>query len=161
MSHRTATNQQARSRRRTGHRIKLGLVLALTCLAVTSAAPATASADAFGVQFWGSHTVNVKGQTIGIPSGELAHLTEGQGSYVRKDAANFLSFNICNWRIDFRYSDVNGYVYQRNRGPVTYACSRYGSRFTYPRVNKRPGKTCAQLYRSGEFVAQQCHYILR
>jgi len=161
MSHRTATNAQARSRRRTGHRIKLGLVLALTCLAVTSAAPATASADAYFVQIWGPLTVNVKGLTIGIPSGELAHLTEGEGSYVRKDAANFLTFQICNWRIDFKYSDVNKHVYERNRGPVTYACSRYGSRFTYPRVNKRPGKTCAQLYRSGEFVAQQCHYIAR
>jgi hypothetical protein len=148
------------------HRIKHALALALAVLGVTAVtAPVTAHATAYGVQYWGPMTVNLGGQSFGIPSGQLAHLNEGAGSYVRKDAANFIAVaNICNWRIDFRYSKVGDTKlvgYERNVGPTSYSCNRYGSRFTYPRANKRPGTSCAELYSNGARVARQCHSILR
>ena len=143
------------------HRRTPRLIASLVCaLAFSGAAAQSASASAFGIQYWGAFTANIGGQNIGIPSGQLAHQIDGSGRYVSKDAANFMSAaNICNWRIDFRYSDVNGYVYERNRGGVHYSCARYGERFTYPRVNKRYGKSCAELYTNGAFVARQCHSI--
>lgn len=141
----------------------LALLLAGAAAAGAAMIPAQASASAYGIQYWTKFNVNVGGQTIGVPAGQLAHLIEGKGTYVKKDAANFMTptRSICNWRIDFRYTDVEGRVYERNRGSIHYSCNNYGERFTWPYHHKRPGKTCAELYTNGAFVARQCHSILR
>lgn len=151
-------------RLRMRRRIALACVLALTCLAAMSATAAeNASASAFGVQYWGSFTVNVGGQTVGIPSGELGHNIYGRGTLVEQDSAKFLAAaNICNWRIDFTYADaLNGQVYEVDSGPTEFRCDHRRSRDTWPNAHKRPGKACAELYSNGAFIARQCHSITR
>jgi hypothetical protein len=158
-----STLSKLRGRLRLRHRVALGCVLAVSCLAAMAVAAENASASAYGVQYWGPFTVNIGGQSVGIPSGQLAHLIEGTGTFVTKDGANFAAAaNVCNWRIDFSYADaVTGVVYSINRGPTQFVCGRAGQRVVFPNTNMRPGKACAELYSNGAFIARQCHSILR
>ena len=38
-------------------------------IAALSALPATSHASAYGIQYWGAFTVNIGGQSVGVPSG--------------------------------------------------------------------------------------------
>lgn len=135
----------------------VGAIAASVLLLFTaSASPATASASGF--TSWGQFTIPRTDMTI--PSGGMHHWIMGWGNYVDQDYAEFwTAAPLCNWRIDFRYSDVWGTVYEVNRGPVNYRCNGFGERFQYVGGYKRYGKACADLYSNGALVARQCHNI--
>jgi hypothetical protein len=130
-------------------------------LAVTAAVlPATASADASGVQSWGPFTI--PGTSISVPGGIMAHTVTGSGARVNAETSNYASAgNICNWRIDYRYSDTSGRTYETNTGPTHLSCNRYGERNIFVGRDMRFGQACAELFTNGRFVVRQCHNITR
>jgi hypothetical protein len=133
-----------------------GIALAVTAIAI----PQAAGADASGVQQWGAFTV--PGTDIRVPSGLMAHTITGSGARVNAETSNFASAgNICNWRIDYRYSDTSGRTYETNRGPTRLNCTRYGERNIFVGRNMRYGPACAELFTNGRFVVRQCHNITR
>jgi hypothetical protein len=132
-------------------RMLVGLAATIASLLIAALAPGSASAGAYGVQWWGFFTVNVGGQSIGIPSGQLAHDIEGRGTYINSEWAHVTvaPAGICNWRVDYVYRTVYNRVYRRIRTATQYGCDRWAYAPTvYPgRVQRGTG--CAQLYRSG------------
>jgi len=68
---------------------------------------------------------------------------------------------ICNWRIDYRYSDTSGRTYFTNRGRLRESCNRYGERNIFVGRDMRTGQACAELFTNGRFVVRQCHNITR
>jgi hypothetical protein len=141
-------------------RIRRAIVAALACASTAVAlAPSSASAS-FGWQYWGGFTVEVHGVPIGIPGGSMPHSITGTGTYVEEEWASFFAAgNVCNWRIDFAYSDVGNNTYEINRGALNSSCTHSSTRTIFPRQHKRAGKACAELYSNNVLVARQCHYI--
>ena len=77
----------------------------LTCL-IVMVSPIATHASAVGIQYWGTFTVNVDGQSINIPSGQLTHEINGKGYHITWDGANFISAaNLCDPSIHFTYGN--------------------------------------------------------
>jgi len=143
-----------------GTRTLLGLGSAAVAVLIATGAPGSAAASAYGIQYWGIFTVNVRGQSIGIPSGQLAQDIEGSGIYIRSEWAHITTApGFCNWRVDYVYRTVNNNVYRRIRTPTQYGCDMWAYAPTVSPGRVRPGTACAQLYRSGAYVTRQCHSI--
>jgi hypothetical protein len=66
----------------------VGLAAAAISLLVAGVAAGSASASAYGVQYWGFFTVNIRGQSIGVPSGQLARDINGSGTYINSEWAH-------------------------------------------------------------------------
>jgi hypothetical protein len=143
-----------------GTRILAGLAAATVSLLVAAAAPGSAAASAYGIQYWGFFTVNIGGQSIGIPSGQLAHNIDGSGTYINSEWARItVAPGFCNWRVDYVYRTVYNRVYRRLRTATQYGCDTWAyAPSVYPGRVRR-GTACAQLYRSGAYVTRQCHSI--
>jgi hypothetical protein len=79
-----------------------GLASATVALLIAAVAPGSASASAYGTQYWGFFTVNIGGQSIGIPSGQLAQNINGSGTYINSQWAHITTApGFCNWRVDY------------------------------------------------------------
>ena len=146
--------------RRSSRRRHTLLLAFMGAAAIAAAVPTAASASAYGIQYWGAFTVNVGGQNIGIPSGQLAHYVNGSGTYINYEWAHVTTGpGFCNWRVDYVYRDVWNNEYRRIRTATQYGCDTwaYAPRVYPGRV--RPGKACAHLYRSGAYVTRQCDSI--
>jgi len=142
-------------------RQRLVLAVMTAALLVIVLAPSSASASAYGVQYWGAFTVNVGGQNIGIPSGQLAHKVNGSGARIDSEWAHITTTpGFCNWRVDYVYRDAeNNREYRRIRTATQYGCDTWAyAPSVYP-GNVRRGTACAQLYRSGAYVTRQCHSV--
>ncbi len=143
--------------------VRRRLVLAVlpVALLVSTLAPSSAAASAYGIQYWGAFTVNIGGQNIGIPSGQLAHKVNGSGTRIDSEWAHITTGpGFCNWRVDYVYRDAeNGREYRRIPTDTQYRCDTWAYAPTvYPGVVRR-GTACAELFRSGAFVTRQCHSI--
>jgi hypothetical protein len=129
-------------------------------LLIAANAPGSASASAYGIQYWGFFTVNVRGQSIGIPSGQLAQEIGGSGTYIDYEWAHITTTpGLCNWRVDYVYRTVYNRVYRRISTATKYGCDMWAYAPTVYPGRVRPGTACAQLYRSGVYVTKQCHSI--
>jgi len=136
------------------------LAAATVSLLIAAAAPGSAAASAYGIQYWGFFTVNVRGQSIGIPSGQLAHDISGSGTYIDYEWAHITTApGFCNWRVDYVYRTVYNRVYRRIRTATQYGCDTWAYAPTVYPGRVRRGTSCAQLYRSGQYVTRQCHSI--
>ena len=143
-----------------GTRIHVGLAAATVSLLIAAVAPGSASASAYGVQWWGFFTVNIRGQSIGIPSGQLAQEIDGSGTYISSEWAHITTTpGFCNWRVDYIYRTVNNMVYRRIRTATQYGCDMWAYAPTVYPGRVRRGTACAQLYRSGVYITRQCHSI--
>ena len=137
----------------------LAMMLVLVVGGVTAA-----NADASGVSSWGGLTVNVKGQSVGIPGGTLYHEIKGKGkliTYTWANTAQFASGPICLWRIDFTFKS-GGSVYSRSKGAHHSQCNWGNSAHResgFRRQAARDGQACAQLYIDGRSKTEQCHWI--
>lgn len=135
--------------------VMMGLVLAAT---VFLALPKTTHATALGYEYWGAISVNISGQSVGIPSGQLTHLITGSGYHIDTDGANYAAAaTLCDASIRFTYGN-GAYVLNSD---VNWGCSRGGQwkyklNWTSPR-----GDACAELWiKNWKYkVATQCHYI--
>jgi hypothetical protein len=131
---------------------------ALVAVSGTSYAATSNPESAYGIQYWGGFHVNVGGQTIGIPAGQLAHWISGNGYYVSWDGANFASVgNICDSAMRFTY----GYGSLRLNGGLHKGCSHVGQwKYTLHR-NVPGGSACAELWADDWriLVARQCHFV--
>src|SRR5262249_35325342 len=104
----------------------LRLATATALVLVGAAAPGSASPSAYGAQYWGLFTVNIKGQSIGIPSGQLVHDIEGSGTHIRSEWAHITTGpGFCNWRVDYVYRTVNNRVYRRIRTATQFGCDTW------------------------------------
>jgi hypothetical protein len=141
-------------------RPRMVLAIVISALLVTVLPPSHAYASAYGVQYWGAFTVNIGGQNVGIPSGQLAHDITGSGTYIRQEWAHITTKpGFCNWRVDYVYRDVNNREYRRIRTPTQLGCDTWAYAPTVYPGAVRSGTACAQLYRSGVYVTRQCHSI--
>lgn len=134
------------------------LAIASVCGLAAAAVPAVSQASAYGIQYWGAFTVNVKGQSIGIPSGQLAHEISGSGLHVNWDGANFISAaNLCDPSMKFTYGNGSYYL----NSSVHWGCSHVGQwKYTLDWTAPR-GSACAELWEHDWRirVARQCHYV--
>src|SRR5215831_10010543 len=111
---------------RLGTRTRVGLAAAAISLVIAALAAGSASASAYGIQYWGFFTVNVRGQSIGIPSGQLAHEVSGSGTYINYEWAHITTLpGFCNWRVDYVYRTVYNRVYRRIRTATHYRCDMW------------------------------------
>ncbi len=134
------------------------LVVAALVIAALTALPATSYASAYGIQYWGAFTVNIGGQAVGVPSGQLAHWISGNGLYVSWDGANFVSAG-CLGDPSMRFT--YGYGASRLNGSVHWGCSHVGQwKYTLNR-NMPRGSACAELWEHDWriLVARQCHFV--
>ena len=124
-------------------------------------APSPASADAYGIQYWGGFTANIKGQSVGIPRGQLAHQIRGHRLRIDSEWAHITTGpGFCNWRVDYVFRDAeNNREYRRIRTPTQSGCDMWAYAPTVRPGRVRRGTACAQLYRSGAYVTRQCHSI--
>jgi hypothetical protein len=141
-------------------RTLVGLAAATVAVLIAASAPGSAPASAYGVQYWGFFTVNIGGQSVGIPRGQLAHDINGSGTYIRRQWAHIsTSPGFCNWRVDYVYKTVYNREYRRISTRTQYGCDTWAYAPTvYPGRVLR-GTACAHLYRSGVYVTRQCHSI--
>ncbi|MBW3609332.1 MAG: hypothetical protein KY463_13490 [Actinobacteria bacterium] len=136
------------------------LVVVVAALLAGALAPNPASASATGYAFWAPFGINIGGQTIGVPSGQLTHVIVGSGTYISRERAHILTKpGFCNWRVDFVYKNVHNRVYRRIGTRTKYGCDTQRWAPTVYPGRVRRGTACAQLYRSGVFVVKQCHSI--
>jgi len=131
---------------------------ALIAVSTTSYAATSSPESAYGIQYWGGFHVNVGGQSIGIPAGQLAHWISGDGYYVSWDGANFASAaDICDTSMRFTYGNGSQYI----NGGIHQGCSHVGQwKYTLNR-NVPGGSACAALYADDWriLVARQCHFV--
>ena len=128
------------------------------CGSVAAAVPAVSQASAYGIQYWGGFAVNVGGQTVRIPGGQLAHMISGSGLHVNWDGANFGSVgNLCDSSMRFSYGDGRTWF----NGNVHWGCSHVGQWKYALNRNEPRGSACAALYEHDWriLVARQCHYV--
>ena len=149
------------------------LLIAMSTAAVTlvsAASPASASAVGYGKI--GSFCFDVKGVQVCAPAATIGHLIQGHGRKVTREEASVQDVfggdtgggKWCNWRIDWRYADVEGKTYLRNRGPVHNSCTfltSVGRVDTSKRTLKHYGKACAEFFASGRKRGSQCHDIIK
>ncbi len=150
--------------RKTIRAMSVGVGVAVLLVLGMIVAPTMARADAYGIQHWGGFHANIKGQSVSIPSGQLAHVIKSHGRNMTHDGASWLSVgNLCDWSIKFTY----GYNAMQISGAVHYGCSHQGTfalnlvpplvtRFYAPR-----GSACAELWVKEwrARVARQCHFV--
>jgi len=88
------------------------------------------------------------------------HGINSSGLYIDSEFADAESpFRIiCNARIDFQYSDLNGQNYKTDRAPIKNGCTNDLNRTVHPGP-VRAGKSCAMLYSNADLVATQCHKV--
>lgn len=143
-----------------GPRAVLVLLVVTGAFVIAAMSPSSASASAYGIQYWGAFTVNVGGQAIGIPSGQLAHKVNGSGTYINSEWAHITTKpGFCNWRVDYVYTDVYNRTYRRISTATQYGCDTWAYAPTVYPGRVRAGTACAHLYRSGAYVTKQCHSI--
>lgn len=134
------------------------VLVVVAMLSALVAFPATSYASAYGIQYWGGFAVNIGGQTIRIPAGQLAHWISGNGLYISWDGANFASVgNICDSSMRFTY----GYGKYYLNGNVHWGCSHVGQwKYTLNWYAPR-GSACAELWANDWriLVARQCHFV--
>ena len=129
-----------------------------------------ANASAFGCQYIGGFGFTFKGLSLTAPKGFLCHDIKGSKKYIDREIGTYsaapslygyLTGKVCNWRIDFVYTNAaNGSTYLRDRGPTNNSCSYLPIRTQYTDKNlKYYGKACAQLYVNGVYRSSQCHNI--
>lgn len=134
------------------------LVVVGLALTIMVALPGTSHASAYGIQYWGGFSVNIGGQTIGIPSGQLAHEINGSGLHINWDGANFASVgNICDSSMRFTY----GYGAYYLDGGMHWGCSHVGQWKYTLNWNSPRGSACAELWAHDWriLVARQCHFV--
>jgi hypothetical protein len=140
---------------RRAHRV---MATVAACGLLAAVVPAATQASAYGIQYWGAFTVNIKGQSIGIPSGQLAHWISGKGLHITWDGANFASVaNICDPSMKFTYGNGRYYI----NGNVHWGCSHVGQWKYTLNWNAPRGSACAELWAHDWRirVARQCHYV--
>jgi hypothetical protein len=141
-------------------RSALATALTAAAMLLVVIAPSTASASAYGIQYWAPFGVSIGGQTIGIPTGQLAHQVSGSGLTINSEWAHITTKpGFCNWRVDYVYKDLNGAEYRRIRTATKTGCDTWAYAPTVYPGRVRAGTACAQLYRSGAYVTRQCHSI--
>ncbi len=135
--------------------------LVLAAAAGVLLAAGTAHASAYGIQYWGALTVNVDGQSIGIPSGQLAHKVDGSGTTITSEWAHIPTRpGFCNWRADYVYREgEHNTGYRRIRPATKYGCDTWAYAPTVNPGAVRRGTACAELFRSGAYITRQCHSI--
>jgi hypothetical protein len=134
------------------------LVIAVMVTSVMAVMPGASEASAYGIQYWGGFSVNVGGQTVRIPAGQLAHWISGNGLYVSWDGANFASVGcIGDPSMRFTY----GYGRVRVNGSVHWGCSHVGQWKYWIQRNEPRGSACAELWAHDWriLVARQCHFV--
>ena len=137
--------------------IAAGLLCMSASIGLTSQ---EALASAYGVQYWGGFTIDVKGVPVGIPSGQLAHQINGSGRTITSEWGHIsAAANICNWRIDYVYFGMDTKEYRRIRGGTRYRCDRWAYGDTVYPGTVNYGRACAQLYSNGVYITRQCHSI--
>lgn len=116
-----------------------------------------AFASAYFVETWGTRCFH----GFCVPGGTLEHSITGGGTRIYSEWANAESFgNVCNWRIDFRYSDTNGTDYRTDRGPTNYSCTHNAyRRIEVSNVQFQFGQACAEYFSNSQFIVRQCHNI--
>lgn len=133
----------------------LAVPLVIAALAV---APAASQASAYGLAYWGGFNFNIFGQTVKVPSGQLAHWISGKNLYVSWDAANFLAAgNLCDSSIRFSY----GYHTRWFNSSVRWGCTHVGTWKYYLYRFVPRGSACAALYIYDwrHYVTEQCHFV--
>lgn len=123
--------------------VTAGLVLAGT---------GTAHADAYGATPFGPIDV------AGVPAtGVLEQGITGQGLTITSQYAEFESVgNICNWQLDFEYTDPSGAVYHSDPGTLNEGCAAIGTRAGHvPGAALQTGDSCAVL-RTASAEVRQC-----
>jgi hypothetical protein len=131
---------------------------ALVALSGTSYAATANPATAVGYAYWGGFHVNLSGQSIRIPQGQLTHVIDGNNYYVSWDSASFLAAgNLCNTSVRFTYGNgaqhIDGRIYQ--------GCHA-AEGWKYILNRKMPGgSACVELYAQNWRVrlTTQCHNI--
>lgn len=129
-------------------------------VAVSGAPSAKASAD--GWTYFAAASVPTPWGDVHVPGGQLFHSIKGGGRHIEWQGADFITAgNICNWRIDFLYYDMNGRRDDTSYGPTHYQCNRVGIRKDTINRDVRYGTACAKLLVNGTPVpgAKQCHSI--
>jgi hypothetical protein len=128
----------------------------LVTLAMVFASTTPAQADAIGYATWSSQTIN--GDTI--PSGFLEHRIWGDGLTIDLQYASIQPAGyLCDWRIDFRFHDVNNVVYKRILGQEQGSCDLAARQNALSNIKVKSGRACARLHVHGKLIAEQCHGI--
>ena len=129
-------------------------VLGFLAVVLFALSSSIAFATAYGIEYFG--TIEFEGHTI--PSGQLAHLIEGEGYNIETDGANFASVgNICDPSMKFTYGNESYEL----KGDVYWGCSKVGQ-WKYRLDWDAPrGDACAELWAKNwrVLVAKQCHYV--
>ncbi len=142
---------------------RLGVALA-ACFTIANALPTAAHASAYGYEYWGGFTIDVRGVPIGIPAGQLFGAVEGKGLRVDRAGGDFLTYtrSICNWHIDVDFLDRNGKLSRRIQGSDHYSCNNVGVEKYAVNQTVPEGRACIRLYTNFRYhVASVCHSIVR
>jgi hypothetical protein len=127
-----------------------------------------APANATSYDYFSGFSYDYAGATLKIPACGFGHKIIGSGkridaerAWVMGVACDLPGVKFCNWRIDFRYKDVNGRVYAGSKGKLHTTCSATADivREAGPRKLRTYGKACAELVVSNQRRANQCHNI--
>lgn len=148
------------------------LTISLGAAGVTLAAavsPAVASAVGYGKV--GSFCYEVRGVQLCAPAATIGHVVQGQGRVITREEASVQDVlggdtgggKWCNWRIDWRYVDTDGRVYQVSKGPTHNDCTwltSVGRVDRTKRTLKHYGKACAAFFAGGRQRGAQCHNVV-
>ncbi|MER5882805.1 hypothetical protein ABT160_03155 [Streptomyces sp. NPDC001941] len=149
---------------------RLHVVLAAVALVATAAGPAAASAVGYAKVV--GFCQDFRGTTLCAPVTTLGHFVQGRGRTITRQEASVQDIaggdsaggRWCHWRIDWRYTDIEGRTYRVSKGPVHRRCDWLGSIGRVDRTKrtlKHYGKACADFHVAGERRASQCHYITK
>ncbi len=108
-----------------------------------------------------------QGLTFNIPTGVFfTHCIYGSGLIGTDDYASidrvgpgYYSGQFCNWRIDFKYYDINGKNYQTSAGTTQNSCNWLPDRRRRQSFQMKSGTACAILYVLNKERVRQCHNI--
>ena len=138
-------------------------------LSTTVIVPGNAHASAFGCDYNRGFGFSFKGVNLKAPKGFLCHKITGSKKHIQHQTARYganasiygaLTGKVCNWRIDFLYSNTSGKTYKIDKGPTRNYCSYSVSRsVSADKHLPSYGKSCARLVVSGKTVETQCHNI--
>lgn len=96
-----------------------------------------------------------------MPAGSLEDSITGTGRRVYSEWAEAeAAGRLCNWRLDFRYSDTSGNTYRTDSGPLNTSCTKVAYRRIEPvKIEFQFGQACAEIFSNGNFIQRQCHNI--
>ncbi|MFD3453747.1 hypothetical protein ACFWVC_16385 [Streptomyces sp. NPDC058691] len=108
---------------------------ASTAVATVISFSTPASATAVGYAKVVGFCFDAQGTQLCLPATTLGHFVQGSGRHIdRQEASVQDAFGIdsaggawCNWRIDYRYSDLNGRTYLVSRGQTHTRCTAHSS----------------------------------